>query len=104
MWGLCMLNFRPLASLVWEENEVANACMASRPIPIQNFKIPPFASGGVIPDKIVCLFKKNCKAYAKKNKTHCMPTFRCIHPLSVVSPPVYSWHTGIHVPMVQILS
>jgi len=34
---LCMPNFRPLASLVWEENEVTDAHRTSRPIPVQNF-------------------------------------------------------------------
>jgi len=26
MWGLCVPNFRPLASLIWEENELTDAC------------------------------------------------------------------------------
>jgi len=44
MWGLCMANFRPLASLVWVENEVTDARVTSRLIPIKNFLTPPFAS------------------------------------------------------------
>jgi len=33
--------FRPIASLVREENEVTDARVKSRPIPIKNFKLPP---------------------------------------------------------------
>jgi len=46
MWGLCMPNFRPLASLVCEENEVTVTRKMSRPIPIQNFLSLSFASRG----------------------------------------------------------
>jgi len=40
MWRICMPNFGPLASLVWEEEEVTNGhVMLSilKQIPIQNF-------------------------------------------------------------------
>jgi len=37
MWGLCKPILRPLASLEWEENEVTDARMMPRPIPIQYF-------------------------------------------------------------------
>jgi len=43
IWGICMPNFSPLASMVWEENEVTvgrtnTGCHAIfRPFPIQNF-------------------------------------------------------------------
>jgi len=39
-----------------------------------------------------------------ENKTHCMPTFRFIHPHFTCLTPVYEWHTGIHEQMVQILT
>jgi len=41
MWGLCMPNFRPPASLEWEEIEVMEARVTLRPIPTQNLLTPP---------------------------------------------------------------
>jgi len=56
MWGLGILNLRPLASLVWEENEVTDAHVMSCRISVQNFYTPLFASGEIKNEALIFLF------------------------------------------------
>jgi len=55
MYELCMPIFRPLSSLVWEENEVTYVRVTSLPIPIQNFSTYPSLCLGGINQKFILL-------------------------------------------------